>query len=197
MKQLQELTYQNQLKETSAQLWILEQEFSHLLQQEVRINEQDENQLNLILRDAERRIEAAKRGLSLAGKIKDPAERKEHQRKMLGHLNRTRTLLDRVVKEFFPEKVPNDPDGLETPPVRDEFLSPKQAMDALGINASKFQQLVGSNKLKMQNDNGRWAVRGTDVQKLLDNPGASPAKRNFGDALKNTLFGRKLSQDFN
>lgn len=171
MKFLQELHAENQLSQLENTIRFLEAERLDLLDHEVRIVEfgHDENTLNHILNDAERRIDAARRGLSLASKLKDPAERKAHISKMMSHLNRTRTLLDRVVKEFYPEK-PGSEQAAPTE-ARDEYITPSQAAQTLGIPTSKLQSLVSSGKLKMYNDGGRWALKGSEVQKLV---GGSP-----------------------
>ncbi len=184
MKTLQELASNIELAQAERALIFIEAEYQELLTQEVRINEHDENTLNAILADAERRIEAARRGLSAAQKLKDPAERKQHVSRMMGHLNRTRTLLDRVVKEFFPEKV----DDREQPQRTDneEYVTPQQAADTLGIPTSKLQSLVMSNKLKMYNHGGKWALKGSEVQALVDGGGSAPkaaaAPSGFGRA---------------
>lgn len=178
MKILQELNYENELKKISEEIETVSDTFSQLLERDVHVNEHDENQLNAILNDAERRIDAAKRGLALASKIKDPAERKLHKGKMLSHLNRTRNILDQLIKQYFSEKVGAD----EVTNPNDEFLTPEQAIRTLGITPSKLQQLVASNQLKMYNDNGRWALKGSEVQAVLDKgptqkPAGNPANR--------------------
>lgn len=173
MNELREIQYFNTLKKIEERLDDLSLDFGLLLTQEVQVNEQDEDMLNKILNDAERRIEAAKRGLSAASKITDPVERKQHVGRMLGHLNRTRTLLDRVVKEFFPVDNIDDKNFPSANP--DEFISPQQAAQTLGIHPTKIQDLVQSGKLRMYNDNGRWALKGSDVQNLVD--GGEGSKR--------------------
>lgn len=197
MKILQEMHSVNELAQIERTIQFLEGEYQELLTYEVRIVEfgHDENQLNAILSDAERRIAAAKRGMSAASKIKDPAERKAHVSKMMSHLNRTRSLLNRVTQEFFPEK-PNETGSNVAN--SDEYLSPQQAAETLGIHTSKLQALVSSGKLKMYNDNGRWALKGKEVQALVDagaQGGQKPAGK-FGDSLRNTSFGQKLSSLF-
>lgn len=168
MDTLKEITYTNELNKIERSVNFLESELQELLTYNVNLNEyahDAENVLNSILNDAERRIEAARRGLSAANKLKDPAERKQHVGRMMAHLNRTRTLLDRVVKEFYPMK-----DGGESAtdsPVRDEFVSPQQAAETLGISTHKLQELVMQNKLRMHNHNGKWALKGSEVQKLV------------------------------
>jgi len=163
MEHLRDIQYTNTLKQIERGLTFLEAELKELLTHEVMVNESEENTLNQILNDAERRIEAARRGLSLASKLKDPAQRKEHVGRMLGHLNRTRALLDRVVKEFFPEKMDSEEFDANAKS-KDEFISPQQAAQTLGIHPSRLQSLVMSNKLRMHNDNGRWALKGSEVE---------------------------------
>lgn len=168
MNHLQEYAYQIELAKIERGANLLEAELQELLTYQVRIDEHDENTLNLILNDAERRIEAARRGLSAASKLTDPAERKQHVARMMGHLNRTRALLDRVVKEFFPEKVDAGDDSQKTRDT-EEYVSPQQAAQTLGIDPSKLQSLVMSNRLKMYNHGGKWALKGSEVQALADN----------------------------
>lgn len=179
METLQEIAYQNQLKQIERGLNFLEGEYQELLTYEVNLNEyaaDSETVLNNILNDAERRIEAARRGLSDASKIKDPAERKQQVGRMMGHLNRTRHLLDKVVKEFFPEKVDAKDDSVR-PERPDEFISPQQAAETLGIPVGKIQNLVMRNKLRMYNHNGKWSLKGAEVQKLADAGPDTPAQR--------------------
>ncbi|QDJ96455.1 hypothetical protein Xoosp13_269 [Xanthomonas phage Xoo-sp13] len=192
MKLLQELHSDNLLQQLERNINFLEAERNELLTYEVRIVEfgHDENTLNQILNDAERRIEAARRGMSLASKIKDPAERKLHISKMMSHLNRTRTLLDRVVKEFFPEKPGAESTGTQTGS-SDEYLTPQQAAETLGVHTSKLQSLVSSGKLKMYNDGGRWALKGSEVQAMLNGgasakpqPGSTSNRANFMQYVK-------------
>ncbi|BBA65438.1 hypothetical protein [Xanthomonas phage XacN1] len=170
METLKEIAYQNELSRIERGINFLESELQELLTYSVRLDEyanDAETMLNNILNDAERRIEAARRGLSAASKLKDPAERKQHVGRMLAHLNRTRSLLDKVVKEFFPEKV--DPKDDSAKPVdREEYISPQQAAETLGIPTHKIQQLAMQNKLRMYNHNGKWALKGSEVQKLAD-----------------------------
>lgn len=170
METLKEIAYQNELTRIERGINFLESELQELLTYSVRLNEyaiDAETMLNNILNDAERRIEAARRGLSAASKLKDPAERKQHVGRMLAHLNRTRSLLDKVVKEFFPENV--DPKNDSAPrQERDEFISPQQAAETLDIPTNKIQELVMQNKLRMYNHNGKWALKGSEVQKLAD-----------------------------
>lgn len=173
METLREISYQNTVNKIERSVNFLEGELQELMTYTVKLNEyahDAENVLNSILNDAERRIEAARRGLSAANKLKDPAERKQHVSRMMGHLNRTRTLLDRVVKEFYPMKVDGD-EAAPTNPMRDEFVSPQQAAETLGISTHKLQELVMQNKLRMHNHNGKWALKGSEVQKLV---GAAP-----------------------
>lgn len=179
METLKEIAYQNELNRIERGLNFLEGELQELLTYSVKLDEyanDSETVLNNILNDAERRIEAARRGLSAASKLKDPAERKQHVSRMLAHLNRTRSLLDKVVKEFFPEKV-DDRDDSTPRQERDEFISPQQAAETLGIPTHKIQQLAMQNKLRMYNHNGKWALKGSEVQKLADaglGDGAAP-----------------------
>jgi hypothetical protein len=170
MKTLKEITYQNDLNRIERGINFLEGELQELLTYHVRLDEyatDAETMLNNILNDAERRIEAARRGLSSASKLKDPVERKQHVGRMLAHLNRTRSLLDKVVKEFFPEKVDSADSNTNTS-VRDEYISPQQAAETLGIPTYKIQQLAMQNKLRLYNHNGKWALKGSEVQKLAD-----------------------------
>lgn len=169
METLKEMHYQNKLKEIGRSADFLHGEYQELLTYEVKLDEaaiDAETQLNNILNDVERRIDAARRNLSDANKIKDPAERKKIVGQMMGHLNRTRSLLDKVVKEFFPQKV----DGGEATgsPQRDEMVSPQQAAETLGIPVNKLQNYVTQGDLRMYNDNGRWALKGSEVQALAD-----------------------------
>lgn len=178
METLKEIAYQNELNKIERVLNFLEGEYQELLTYEVRLDEyanDSETVLNNILNDAERRIEAARRGLSDASKIKDPAERKQQVGRMMGHLNRTRHLLDKVVKEFFPEKVDAKDDTVRTQ--RDEFISPQQAAETLGVPVAKIQNFVMQNKLRMYNNNGKWSLKGSEVQKLADAGPAAPAQR--------------------
>lgn len=167
MQHLQEINYNNSLNQIDRGTNFLEAEYKELLNYQVRIDEHDENTLNQIFADVERRIDAARRGLSIAGKLKDPTQRKEHVAKMMGHLNRTRALLDRVVKEFYPEKVDVKDDSEPKNKRPEEYITPQQAAETLGIHPSKLQSLVMSNQLRMYNDNGRWALKGADVQALV------------------------------
>lgn len=168
MNQLKEINYGNQLEQIGRGLKFLEAEYKAMLDMEVMINEHDENQLNAIFADVERRMEAARRGLSAANKITDPAERRQHVGRMLGHLNRTRALLDNVVKTWFSEKPLTGEDGKPQLPSRDEYITPQQASETLGIPTAKLQNYVVSNKLKMYNHGGRWALKGSEVQALAN-----------------------------
>ena len=190
MESLKDCMYTNQISALERGLLFLEAEYNELLTHEVRIDEDSENQLNAILNDAQARIDAARQRLSAAGKITDPAERKATVSRAMSELNRTRGLLDKVVNTFFPEKVDG---GFAAPRSNDEFVSPQQAAETLGISTSQLQSLVMANKLRMHNHNGKWALKGSDVQALADNPEAPKQKRNFGDALRNTSFGQRLS----
>lgn len=167
MEHLREIQYQNQLNQIERGVNFLEAELKEMLTKEVMVTESDENTLNQILNDAERRIDAARRGLSLASKLKDPAQRKQHVARMLGHLNRTRSLLDRVVKEFFPENIDSEQFDANAKN-NDEYITPQQAAQTLGIHPSRLQSLVMSNKLRMYNDNGKWALKGSEVQSLAN-----------------------------
>lgn len=168
MDTLKALLEEAELRQIERGVDFLESELQELMTYSVNLNEyahDAESVLNSILNDAERRIEAARRGLSAANKVKDPVERKQHVGRMLSHLNRTRALLDRVVREFYPEKSADANAGEST---SDEFISPQQAAETLGIPTSKIQSLVMQNKLRMYNDNGKWALKGSEVQKLAD-----------------------------
>ncbi len=179
METLKEIAYQNELSRIERGLNFLEGELQELLTYSVRLDEyanDSETMLNNILNDAERRIEAARRGLSLASKLKDPAERKQHISRMLSHLNRTRSILDKVVKEYFPEKI--DPNDDSTKPTeRDEFISPQQAAETLGVSTNKIQQLAMQNKVRLYNHNGKWALKGSEVQKLADTGLGNPSPK--------------------
>lgn len=170
-------------------LLFLETEYAELLQYEVQINEDTENTLNAILNDIEDRISEAKSRLNAASRASDPAVRRAAKSRAMSDLNRTRGLLDKVVKQFFPET----PDDDEPVRKNDEFISPRQAAETLGITTGQLQSLVMSNKLHMHNDGGRWALKGSEVQALADAPKTAPAPKRFGDALRNTSFGRHLS----
>lgn len=166
MKHLREITYHNDLKEINRTVQFLEAEYSGMMETEVMVNEHDENVLNSMFTDIERRIEAARRGLKLANRIRDPEERRVHKSKMMAHLNRTRAVMDKIVKTYYPERVASGDEGSRTN--RDEFISPQQAAETLGIPTSKLQNYVVSNRLKMHNHNGRWALKGSEVQALAD-----------------------------
>ena len=86
MKHLREITYHNDLKEINRTVQFLEAEYSGMMETEVMVNEHDENVLNSMFTDIERRIEAARRGLKLANRIRDPEERREHKSKNDGTL---------------------------------------------------------------------------------------------------------------
>ncbi len=193
MQLLKESLELNELSAVDRGIKFLEAEYQEMLTQEVIVNEFAENTLNAILNDVERRIEAAKRGLAQAGEASDPAARKELKSRAMAHLNRTRSLLDKVANEFFPEKTGAE-DGPTPNRDREEYVSPQQAAETLGISTGKLQSLVMANKLRMHNHNGKWALKGSEVQALADAPKvAAPTKSNFGDALKNTDFGKRLS----
>ena len=180
MDTLKDIIYQNELNKIERGIHFLEGELAELLTHEVKLDEyayDAENTLNAILNDAERRIAAAKAGLSDASKIKDPTERKQTVGRMLAHLNRTRSLLDKVVKEFYPEK-PNTEAGQQRD--REEYVSPQQAAETLGIPVGKIQNLVMQNKLRMYNHNGKWALKGSEVQALADG-GQAPQAPKQGD----------------
>lgn len=164
MKHLREMHYENTLKEVERSIQFLEAEYGEMMEREVMINEHDENVLNAMFTDIERRMEAARRGLSLANRITDPAERREHKSKMLGHLNRVRSLMDNVIKQYYPER----PEAGAPSTRGDEFVSPQQAAETLGVPTAKLQNYVVSNKLRMYNQNGRWALKGSEVQALAD-----------------------------
>ena len=102
MQLLKESLELNELSAVDRGIKFLEAEYQEMLTQEVIVNEFAENTLNAILNDVERRIEAAKRGLAQAGEASDPAARKELKSRAMAHLNRTRSLLDKVANEFFP-----------------------------------------------------------------------------------------------
>lgn len=167
MDTLKALLEEAELRKLERGINFIEAEYRELLNYNVNLKEyahDAETVLNNILNDVERRIEAARRGLSAANKIKDPAERKYHVGRMMAHLNRSRSLLDRVVREFYPEKDVAPSTGN----THDEFISPQQAAETLGIPTSKIQNLVMQNKLRMYNHNGKWALKGSEVQKLAD-----------------------------
>lgn len=50
------------------------------------------------LEDLERMMDAARRGLSIAHRLRDPAEKKKHFSRILGNLNRIRGALVREIK---------------------------------------------------------------------------------------------------
>jgi hypothetical protein len=166
MEFLKECLYDSKINSLMELANFIESEYVNLLSQEVMINESTETMLTSILNDAERRINAAKRGLSIASKIKDPLTRKQHVSKIMGHLNRSRSLLDKVVKEFFPEN--GNTASVNTPTIKDEFISPQQAADTLGIPTYKLQNYVVTKQLHMYNDGGKWALKGSEVQQLAN-----------------------------
>lgn len=50
--------------------------------------------------EAKRRYQAALRGLALSNKLRDPAQRQENKRRVMGNMNRLRGIVRRVEKEI-------------------------------------------------------------------------------------------------
>ena len=55
---------------------------------------------NVSLEDIERMFDAARRGLGIVNKLKNPAERKKHASAVLSNLNKIRAALQRVINSM-------------------------------------------------------------------------------------------------
>lgn len=166
MNLLQELNEQNQLDRLEMVLNYQEAELQSLIEsdQPIMVNEQDENMLNRIFDDIDARFADARNSLSDANRARGE-EKRQKMSTAMSDMNKIRNILDQMLKKYFPK----DGGGqqAERKPL-DHMISPREAAEALGVHPSKIQNMVSSGKLKMHSDNGRWAVRGQDVQALID-----------------------------
>ncbi len=80
--------------------------FEQQLQENIRELEEDVTDTNLPIGERTRdnriaelstRLDAAKRGLGLANKLKNAAEKKQHLSRIMGNLNRLRGALQRII----------------------------------------------------------------------------------------------------
>jgi excisionase family DNA binding protein len=167
METLRGLLLDHELKTAQNILNFQEGLFSELMESEVTLNEAaEETQLNSIMNDVFRRMEEAKEALKDANRTKDREAKRSLLSGAMTQLNRTNKLMDMVLKKWFPDdgKGEGTPQGERLP----DSLSFRQAAESLGVHASRIQNLIASGQLRAVNDNGKWAVRGDDVQKLLD-----------------------------
>ncbi|WAX21676.1 hypothetical protein [Stenotrophomonas phage RAS14] len=168
MNLLQELNEQNQLARLEMILNYQEAELQSLIEsdQPIMVNEQDENMLNRIFDDIDARFADARNALADANRSRGD-EKRQKMSTAMGDMNKIRNILDQMLKKYFPKDDGSQP---QRKPL-DHMISPKEAADALGVHPSRIQNLVSSGKLRMHNDNGRWALRGQDVQALIDAQG--------------------------
>jgi hypothetical protein len=68
---------------------------------------------DMSIEDLQRAFEAARRGLSLAHKLPDPAEKARHFSRILTNMNKIRAVLNRHIKELEAEA------GMDSDPSRD------------------------------------------------------------------------------
>lgn len=168
METLRELNDINKLNKIKTILEFQNAEANELLEREVVINEaHDEERLNSILNDVFRRMDEARDAVANANRTKDKEEKRALMSASMSQLNRTRSLLDQVIKKWFPADGTPDASAQRSQQIG-HILTPKQAADALGVHTSKIQNYLSSGKLRAVNDNGQWGVRGEDVQALMD-----------------------------
>lgn len=74
-----------------------------------------EQQLEIV----QHKVEVARKALGIANRLKDPAQRKEHKGRVLGHLNRLRGLLRRVEAQLEKEM---DEEGENKPKFWNRFF---------------------------------------------------------------------------
>lgn len=167
MSLLQELNEENQLARLEAVIIFQETELKEIMSSEMRINEHDENMLNRILDDIDARFADAKNALSDANRSRGE-EKRSKMSSAMGEMNKIRNILNIVIKKYFPQGDGGEASAAQTKKL-DHYVSPRQAAEALGIHPSKLQNLIYDKKLRMYNDNGNWALKGDEVQKLIDN----------------------------
>jgi len=56
-----------------------------------------------MLKTATKRYDAAKRGLAIANKLKDPAQKQKHQSQVMSNLNTLRSMLQKIEKKLSAE----------------------------------------------------------------------------------------------
>lgn len=172
MTLLQELNEQNILERLEMLLNYQEAELQSLIEsdQPIMMNEQDENMLNRIFDDIDARFADARNNLSDANRARGD-EKRQKMSTAMSDMNKIRNILDQMLKKYFPKDGGAAAGQTQTRKPLDHFISPKEAAEALGVHPSKIQNLVSSGKLRMHNDNGRWALRGQDVQAFIDQQG--------------------------
>lgn len=95
MNYLSNLMLENEIDIFGEKLDIIGQE---LLQLNEGVTDLSVTNLPDMFDEAIKRLAAAKQGLGLANRLKDPNEKKEHASRILGNLNRLRALVDRLAK---------------------------------------------------------------------------------------------------
>lgn len=167
MSLLKELNESNQLNKLENTINYIEAELQELHESTVMVNEHDENMLNRIFDDIDTRLAGARNSLSDANRSRGDEKRSKMSAAM-SDMNKIRNVLDQVLKRYFPK---DGGDGMEQQRPQKQmpqYVTPREAAEALGVHPSRIQNFVSSGKLKMHNDNGRWALLGQDVQALID-----------------------------
>ena len=164
MSTLQELLEMNKMDKMNHTLVLQETMLRELMNKEVMINENETIMLNRIFDDIFARLDDAKADMGEANRAKGEDKRSKMSSAM-SNMNKINNIIDVLLKKYFPKngEAPNIPSEKLA-----HYVTPMQAAQAMGIHPSKLQNYTTSGQLKMYNNNGEWALKGEDVQRLID-----------------------------
>jgi hypothetical protein len=93
---LKELICENELKELKTQIINLEKEYKSRLKEGVL--DFDNTDLSYVFDEAKKRYMAAKKGLAISNKLRDPEQKKMNQARVMSNLNKLRAFLANLTK---------------------------------------------------------------------------------------------------
>lgn len=164
MSTLQELLEMNKMDKLNHTLVLQETLLKEVMATEVQINENETTMLNRIFDDIFARLDDAKADMGEANRAKGEDKRSKMSSAM-SNMNKINNIISMLIKQYYPKdgQAPNIPAEKLA-----HYVTPMQAAQAMGIHPSKLQNYTASGQLKMYNNNGEWALKGEDVQRLID-----------------------------
>ena len=164
MSTLQELLEMNKMDKLNHTLVLQETLLKEVMATEVQINENETTMLNRIFDDIFARLDDAKADMGEANRAKGEDKRSKMSSAM-SNMNKINNIISMSIKQYYPKdgQAPNIPTEKLA-----HYVTPMQAAQAMGIHPSKLQNYTASGQLKMYNNNGEWALKGEDVQRLID-----------------------------
>lgn len=143
---LQILMLETEIKEIGEAIMELHGQYKKVLAEAVDDFLSNDADLGFMFEEARKRFLAAKRGLALANRLPDPAQRKQHKAQVMGNLNKLRAIFNRLDKAIqnVMQQAQQDSQGKDLfqqsqPGVQDKFQPSQQGQQGQQQNAPQQQ----------------------------------------------------------